>query len=196
MQIHMPKIGLSVVPVCICSYSLSTACTVYISTACTAAGNIHILVCLHPYAPHLIQPFTISPLQSHKWTADSPQHSSSVSGSSFSVSVGHIAWSPYKGDICPRDLPASAGKESALNRNIAAILLSFQTVFIILLVPPIQEWPDKSAAQWAARWRGFFWGLDGAGLCDVWESRGFVLSSVARAADTLSCRLSALRGTW
>lgn len=93
-------------------------------------------------------------------------------------------------------LPASSVEESALNRNIAAILLSFQSFFIILLAPPIQERPDKSPAQWAARWSGSSGGLDGAGLCGVWESGGFVLSSVACAADTLSCLLSALRGTW
>lgn len=42
---------------------------------------------------------------------------------------------------------ASFGNESPLNRNIAAILLSFHSLHIILLVGPIQEWPDKSAAQ-------------------------------------------------
>lgn len=49
---------------------------------------------------------------------------------------------------------ASSGIESALNRNIAAILFSFHSLLIILLAGPIQEWPDKSAAQWRARWRG------------------------------------------
>ena len=29
----------------------------------------------------------------------------------------------------------------------------------------------------------FFWGLDGAGLCDVSESLGFVLSGVASSSD-------------
>lgn len=49
---------------------------------------------------------------------------------------------------------ASSGNESALNRNIAAILSSIHSLLIILLVGPIQEWPDKSTAQWAAPWRG------------------------------------------
>lgn len=158
----------------------------------TAAGNMCILDCLNPYAQHLSLPFTISPPQSQTWMADSPRclgvHSASA--------ILRSCWSPRNADVCPRDLLASAGNESPLNRNIAAILLSFQSFFIILLAPPIQEWPDKSAAQWAVRWRGFFWGLNGAGPCDVRESCGFVLSTVACAADTLSCRLSALRGTW
>lgn len=51
---------------------------------------------------------------------------------------------------------AFVGNESALNRNIAAFLFSFHSLFIILLARPIQGWPDKSAAQWAVRWRGSF----------------------------------------
>lgn len=40
-----------------------------------------------------------------------------------------------------------SGNESALNRNITAILFSFHPFLIILLAHPIQEWPDKSPAQ-------------------------------------------------
>lgn len=52
------------------------------------------------------------------------------------------------------DRLASSVNESTLNRNIAAILLSFHFLLIILLAHSIQEWPDKSAAQWATWWRG------------------------------------------
>lgn len=122
------------------------------NTAQTAAGTMCIPDCLNPYAQHLSLPFTISPPQSQTWMADSPRclgvHSVSVSA------ILRFCWSPCNGDLCPRDLLVSAGNESPLNRNIAAILLSFQSFFIILLVPPIQKWPDKSAAQWAVRRRG------------------------------------------
>lgn len=39
----------------------------------------------------------------------------------------------------------SSGNEAALDRNIAAILLSFHSFHIILLACPIQEQSDKSA---------------------------------------------------
>lgn len=45
------------------------------------------------------------------------------------------------------------GNKWTLDRNIIAILFSFH-FFIILLVRPIQEGPDKCAAQWTAWWRG------------------------------------------
>lgn len=77
-----------------------------------------------------------------------PGCSYSVPGSSFSVSPGLIDWSLHNGyNTCPREHLASSGNESALNRNIAAILSSFHSLLIILLVRPIQEWPDKSATQ-------------------------------------------------
>lgn len=92
--------------------------------------------------------------QSQMWMVDSPGRPYSVPGSSFSVSRGLIDCSLHNGyNTCPRDRLASSGKESALNRNIAAILISFHCLLIILLARPIQEPPDKSAAQWAARWR-------------------------------------------
>lgn len=104
-------------------------------------------------------------------------HHRFVSDSSFGVSGGHIAPSSYNGDICSRDLPASTRNESALNRNIATILLSFQSFFIILLAPPIQEWPDKSAAQWAARWRASS-GVWMALACVMFESAAVLFSAV------------------
>lgn len=71
------------------------------------------------------------------------------------VSPGHIDWSLHDGNnTCPRDRLASSVNESILNRNIVAILFSFHSLLIILLAHAIQEWPDKSAAQWAAWWRG------------------------------------------
>lgn len=101
-----------------------------------------------------------------------------VLGSSFGVSVGHIGLSSYNGGICSQDQPASTLNESALNRNIATILLSFQSSFIILLAPPIQEWPDKSAAQWAARWRGSS-GVWMALACVLFERAAVLFSAVS-----------------
>lgn len=73
---------------------------------------------------------------------DSPGCSNAVPGSSFSVIYGLIDWSllQWLQHMSARP-PLSSGKESALNRNIAAILSSFHSLLIILLARPIQERP-------------------------------------------------------
>lgn len=143
--------------------------------ACAVAGNMCVLGCLHPRNPAL--PHLSASVPDMNGRLPSAHRQRFVSGSSFPLSVGHIAPSSYNGDICSGDLPASSGNESALNRNIATILLSFQSFFIILLAPPIQEWPDKSAAQWAARWRrssGVWMTL----ACVMFESAAVLFSAV------------------
>lgn len=73
----------------------------------------------------------------------------SVPESSFSVSHGLVDWTLYNSyniQYVHKSL-AAFENESVLNRNISAILFSFHSLLIILLVHPIQEWPDKSAAQ-------------------------------------------------
>lgn len=126
--------------------------------SCTVAANICVLVCLHPYNQHLSVPFTIFLPQFHTWMS--------------LPSVRHIL--PY----CPEFVQwRHMLAETALNRNIATILPFFQSFFIILLVPPIQERPDKSAAQWTAWWRGSS-GVWMALACVMFERAAVLFSAV------------------
>lgn len=139
----MPKIGLSVVPVCICSYSFSTACIykhcVYCSehprpclftSICSAFDSaIHHLSSSVPQmngillSAFLLCIWEFIQCQSRPYCLES-------------VQWRHMSARP----VCLR----RKGIRSQQKHCRHSPLLS---VFIILLVPLIQEWPDKSAAQ-------------------------------------------------